>query len=82
MDIVLSASQHAVLRGFAGGHDLEWIAANSGASLDVVRTDAHELMALVGAESWAHLIHRGWNLGLLGPGRDEAASSSTDWGRG
>ncbi len=73
--IALSGGQHEVLCGLAGGQDLEWIAANSGIWADAIRRDVRELMALVSAKTHEHLIHRGWELGLLGPARDEATSS-------
>lgn len=73
--IVLSAGQHEVLCGLAGGQDLEWIAANSGIWAGEIRRDVRELMALMGAKTLAHLVHRGWELGLLGPARDKATSS-------
>ncbi|MGW4073776.1 hypothetical protein ACWELB_09700 [Streptomyces asiaticus] len=81
-NIELSAGQCVVLRGLADGQDLGWIAANSGVRVDVVRKDVRELMALVGAKSPAHLIHRGWEFGLLGLTRDDATSSSIVRGHG
>ncbi|WP_432445209.1 LuxR C-terminal-related transcriptional regulator [Streptomyces malaysiensis] len=71
-DLVLSGGQHEVLRGLAGGQDLRWIAANGRVHLDVVRRDVRALMALVGAKTPAHLIRRGWELGVLGPAPDKA----------
>lgn len=81
-DIVLSAGQHEVLRGLAGGQDLGWIAANIGVRADVVRRVVRELMTLLGAKTQAHLIRRGWEFGLLGPSRDDATSSSVVRGLG
>ncbi len=74
--LVLSTGQHEVLRGLAGGQDLGWIAANSGAHVDVVRRDMRALMALMDARTTMHLIRRGWELGLLGPTRKELSSPS------
>ncbi|MFF4482905.1 hypothetical protein ACFY1A_38685 [Streptomyces sp. NPDC001520] len=81
-DLVLSAGQHEALRGLAGGQELDWIAANLGMHVDVVRRDVRALMALVGAKTPAHLIHRGWELGLLGPVLDDASSTATIRGPG
>ncbi|MGP3945143.1 hypothetical protein [Streptomyces sp. 6N106] len=81
-DIVLSAGQYDVLRGLAGGQDLGWIAANIGVRADVVRRVVRELMTLLGAQTEAHLIDRGWGFGLLGPTRDDATSSSIVRDRG
>ncbi|MER8156894.1 LuxR C-terminal-related transcriptional regulator [Streptomyces sp. NPDC094472] len=75
-DIVLSAGQHGVLRGLAGGQDLGWIAANIGVRADVVRRVVRELMTLLGAQTQTHLIYCGWEFGLLGPTRRDATSSS------
>ncbi|MEV5778401.1 hypothetical protein AB0L49_45605 [Streptomyces antimycoticus] len=80
--IVLSAGQHEVLCGLAGGQDLGWITANSGIGTDEIRRDVRELMALVHAKTLAHLVHRGWELGLLGPALDEAFSRPTIMGPG
>ncbi len=77
VDLVLSTGQHEVLRGLAGGQDLEWIAANAGARVDRVRGDMRALMALVDARTTVHLIRRGWELGLLGPTRNEVSNPST-----
>ncbi|WP_413100880.1 hypothetical protein [Streptomyces sp. Inha503] len=70
VDLVLSTGQHEVLRGLADGQDVGWIAANRGVSTDIVRRDVRKLMALVDAKTGAHLIRRGWELGLLEPQRD------------
>ncbi|MEU4896222.1 hypothetical protein AB0B12_26300 [Streptomyces sp. NPDC044780] len=81
-DLALSAAQHEALRGLADGQDLAWIAANGGVRVDVVRRDMRALMTMVNARTPAHLIRRGWEIGLLGPGPDETSSPSPSRGTG
>lgn len=74
--LVFSTGQREILRGLAGGQDLGWIAANRRVHVDVVRRDVRALMALVDARTPVHLIRGGWELGLLGPVRNEVSRPS------
>ncbi|MBU3865343.1 hypothetical protein KN815_15070 [Streptomyces sp. 4503] len=69
-------TRHPVLRGLADGRDLPWIAANSGLTVDPVREEARILISLTDAKNTENLIHRGWELGLLGNGPNTSATRS------
>ncbi|WP_445520350.1 helix-turn-helix domain-containing protein [Streptomyces sp. NEAU-174] len=72
----IDLTRHHVLRGLADGRDLPWIAANSGLTVDTVREEARTLISLTDAKNTENLIHRGWELGLLGSSPTASAMRS------